>query len=194
MNPLLANHLLNPLNVGSVVDADGEARAGSLICGAVVSMSIKIDDCQILQDAKFKAAGCSRLVAACSLLTERVKGMTTADAGAFLRPFPERILESLGPAAIGQQHCALLAGQALLSAIRKNSDARRAEWSGDDVLICSCFGISEKTIEREVETHYWTEIEEITKACNAGAGCGSCHTMIQDIIDNAGQANMSSER
>ena len=177
-------HFLNPLNVGSVVSPEAIGRAGSVECGAVLVVSLRIDDHQIVRDAKFKAAGCSRLVAACSLLTEQAKGKTTAETAKLAQTSAENDFE-LGPAPSGREHCATLASEALLRAIRNHSDLVRAEWSGDDPLICSCFGVSEGTIEEAIRKGQLLTVAEVTKASNAGAGCRSCHHLIQDVLDEA---------
>jgi NifU-like protein len=71
----------------------------------------------------------------------------------------------------------------LLAAIREYSNAARDDWAGDEALICTCFFVSERTIEREIKTHGLTTVREVTTACNAGGGCGSCHQLIQEILD-----------
>lgn len=86
----------------------------------------------------------------------------------------------------GREHCAKLACDALLAAIREYSDAAREEWIGDEALICTCFFVSERTIEREIATRGLTTVGEVTRACNAGGGCGSCHLLIQEILDTTG--------
>jgi NifU-like protein len=78
--------------------------------------------------------------------------------------------------------CAALARDALLDAIRDFSNAARDDWAGDEALICTCFFVSERTIEREIQSRGLTTVAEVTKACNAGAGCGSCHQLIQEIL------------
>ena len=102
------------------------------------------------------------------MLTEQVTGMTTAEAA------------TLNPAST---NCAALASEALLDAIREYSNAARDDWAGDEALICTCFFVSERTIEREVQTRGLTTVAEVTKACSAGAGCGSCHQLIQEILE-----------
>ena len=101
------------------------------------------------------------------MLTEQVRGLTTAEA-----------------ATIGGDcaSCGALARDALLDAIREYSIAARDDWAGDEALICTCFFVSERTIEREIQTHGLTTVAEVTKACNAGGGCGSCHQLIQEIL------------
>ena len=101
------------------------------------------------------------------MLTERVTGLTTAEAA------------NIGAEATD---CASLARDALLDAIREYSNAARDDWAGDEALICTCFFVSERTIEREIQTRGLTTVAEVTGACNAGGGCGSCHQLIQEIL------------
>ena len=182
MTSALREHFGNPRNVGSVDSPEAESRAGSVTCGAVLVLTLRIDEVQKVVAARFKAAGCSRLVAACSLLTEQAEGMTTGEA-AVLAQTPTKVEDKLGASPQGQEHCVALAGEALLAAIWKYSDSVRADWSGDDPLICTCFGVSEETIERTVRDAALNTVAEVTRACNAGAGCRSCHPIIQDILD-----------
>ena len=176
------DHFFNPRNVGDADEPSFVGRAASLTCGAHVRFSIQVDENQRLSQARFKAAGCSVLVASTSLLTERVVNVSTAEAavigqdgGDLKSHFPE--LES------EREHCPKLACDALLAAIREYSDAARDDWSGDEALICTCFFVSERTIEREIQTRGLTTVAEVTRACNAGGGCGSCHHLIQEILD-----------
>lgn len=116
------------------------------------------------------------LVAAASVLTEQVQGMNTAEAAVIGQQ----------PAALSQTEkvqCVALACNALLDGIREYSDAAREDWAGDEALICTCFFVSERTIEREVQTRGFTTVAEVTRACNAGGGCGSCHQLIQEILE-----------
>ena len=138
-------------------------------------ISIQVDDSQRITDARFKAAGCSTLIAAASLLTERVKGMTTGDAAA-CSELPGAVDQ------FSQRECVALAFEALINAVRGYSDSIRDHWEGDEALICTCFGVSESRIEKEIASKDLTTIAEVTRACNAGAGCRSCWPLIEDIL------------
>ena len=163
----IVDHFLNPRNVGDADEPRFVGRAVSLVCGAHVRFSIQVDEAHAISQARFRAAGCSDLVASASMLTEEITGLTTAEA-----------------ANVGHQleGCAALAREALLDAIRDFSNAARDDWAGDEALICTCFFVSERTIEREIQARGLTTVAEVTKACNAGAGCGSCHQLIQEIL------------
>jgi NifU-like protein len=169
------DEFLNPRNVGDVAEPMFVGRAASFDCGAALRISIQVDDSQKITDARFKAAGCSTLIAAASLLTERVKGMTTGEAAA-CGELPETIDH------FSQRECVALAFEALINAVHGYSDSIRDHWEGDEALICTCFGVSESRIEKEISSKGLNTILEVTRACNAGAGCRSCWPLIEEIL------------
>lgn len=176
---------LNPKNVGEAMPPGFVGRATSFACGGSLRISLHIDELQHITEAKFKAAGCSVLVASASLLTQEVVGKTTGDA-ASLGQQPEEIACLVAEDA---KDCTALAREALLSAITSYSDSVRDEWSGDEALICTCFGVSEQTIERQIQQKQLRTIAEVTRECNPGAGCRSCYPLIEDMLEQ-----VSSER
>ena len=180
MNRLTADHFFNPRNVGDAAEPRFVGRAASLSCGAHVRFSIQVDEAQAVSQARFRAAGCDVLVAAASVLTERVTGLTTAEAAA-VGQTPAELSDELDAA--GSEKCVEMACDALLDAIREYSNAARDDWAGDEALICTCFFVSERTIEREIQARGLTTVTQVTNACNAGGGCGSCHQLIQEILE-----------
>jgi NifU-like protein len=173
----VADHFFNPLNIGDADPPSFAGRSASVICGAHIRFSINVDEEQVVSQARFRAAGCTVLVASSSLLTEQVIGKTTAEAA---QVDLSAHLAGLEP---GREHCSKLACDALLAAIREFSDAARDDWAGDEALICTCFFVSEGTIEREIVSRGLQTVAEVTRVCNAGGGCGSCHQLIQEILD-----------
>ena len=183
-SPPIKEHFLKPRNVGNLDVDCFRGRAGSMTCGAVVQISLRIDNTQRIIDAKFKAAGCSLLVASASFLTEEIKGALTGEVAALAQAPGNIISQALGRIPADKAHCTALVCEALLSAIRSYSDSVRDEWNGDEALICTCFCVSETTIERAIEAGGLRTIAEVTKACNAGAGCRSCYSLIEDILSD----------
>ena len=181
MSDKLADHFFNPRNVGDTDEPSFTGRAGSFLCGAAARLSIQIDETHNISDAKFRAAGCEFLVASLSLLTERVRGNTTAEAAVFGQSHEELIAEIAAEST--NLHCVQLACDVLLAAIREYSNAAREEWNGEETLICTCFFVSEQTIEREIKLRGLTTVREVTSACNAGGGCGSCQQLIMEILE-----------
>jgi NifU-like protein len=180
---LQADLFFNPANVGDAAEPNYIGRSASFECGATMRMSLQVDQSQRISEARFRAAGCSVLVAAASFLATQIKGMTTGDA-ASLGQLNAFLTEQIGPVESNREHCSALACEALISAITEYSDSIRDEWTGDEALICTCFGVSERVIEQEVRSRSLATIEDVTRACNAGAGCRSCYPLIQDILDS----------
>ena len=174
-------HFFHPCNVGDASEPSFVGRAASMQCGAAVRVSIQIDEQHRISDAKFKAAGCSVLVSSLSMLTDRVKGLAPADA-AVIAQAPANIVANSA-----DLNCAKLGCDALVAAIQKYSDAVRHEWNGDEALICTCFCVSERVIETEIAEKGLATVSEVIRACNAGGGCGSCHPLIEEILDAVGR-------
>ena len=175
----LCDHFFNPRNVGDADEPSFTGRSASLSCGALIRFSIQVDEGHSISQARFRAAGCDVLVAAASMLTEQIEGMNTAEAAAIGQE-PAVLSEQMGTE---NARCVELACNALLDAIREYSNTAREDWVGDEVLICTCFFVSERTIEREIQTRGLTSVAEVTRVCNAGGGCGSCYQLIQEILE-----------
>ncbi len=175
-------HFLNPRNTGEVSEADAEGEAASLTCGAILRLTLKIEpDSQLITDARFKATGCGFLIASASVLTETVKELAIGRAATL----PETsITDWFDEFPQPKSHCAQLARDALLAALKNYHSRTREEWAGDEALICTCFGVSELTIEREIQAGSLRNLAEVTRACNAGGGCGSCHPLVEEILED----------
>ena len=176
------DHFFSPTNVGDAAEPSFVGRAASFECGATLRISLHIDDAQRITEAKFRAAGCSALVASASLLTEQVIGKTTGDAAA-IGQHADELRGQLGALPPERNECPALACEALIAAIRGYSDSARDEWEGDEALICTCFCVSERTIEREIQQKGLRTIAEVTRECSAGGGCRSCYPLIGDILE-----------
>ena len=48
-------------------------------------------------------------------------------------------------------------------------------------LVCSCYGINERRIRREID-HGATTIEEIADRCQAGSCCQNCHPTLDELL------------
>ena len=90
----------------------GTGLVGAPECGDVMRLQIEVND-NIITDAKFKTFGCGSAIAASSLATEWLKGMSIDDA---IKMDNMELVEelSLPPVKI---HCSVLAEDAIKSAI-----------------------------------------------------------------------------
>ena len=175
-------HFLNPRNVGEAAEPRVAGEAGSLACGAILRLTLNIDSqLQRITDARFKAVGCGYLVAAASVLTETIKDLSPGRAAVLSET---AVTDWLGEMPAGREHCARLCREALIAALANYHNAAREEWAGDEALICTCFCVSERTIERVVGERSLRTVEEVTRACHAGGGCRSCHPLIVDILED----------
>jgi nitrogen fixation NifU-like protein len=114
--PKVLDHYENPRNVGVFEKDDptvGTGMVGAPACGDVMRLQIKVDDNGIIEDAKFKTYGCGSAIAASSLLTEMVKGMSLDDASEIKNIEIVEELE-LPPVKI---HCSVLAEDCIKAAI-----------------------------------------------------------------------------
>ena len=53
----------------------------------------------------------------------------------------------------------------------------------DGEIVCECFGVTDREIERVVTENHLTTIADVTDYVKAGGGCGKCHEKIQEILD-----------
>jgi nitrogen fixation NifU-like protein len=110
------DHFNNPRNVGTLDKSKsnvGTGLVGAPECGDVMRLQIEVND-NIITDAKFKTFGCGSAIAASSLATEWLKGMSI-DAAIKLDNM-ELVEElSLPPVKI---HCSVLAEDAIKEAIK----------------------------------------------------------------------------
>jgi nitrogen fixation NifU-like protein len=108
------DHFMHPRNVGDMPDADGTGHVGNPVCGDIMELYIKVDEKDVIRDAKFKTFGCGAAIATSSMVTELVKGKTIKDA---LEVSNRAVAEALGGLPRIKMHCSVLAEQALRSAI-----------------------------------------------------------------------------
>ena len=52
-----------------------------------------------------------------------------------------------------------------------------------DEIICQCFQVTEETIRSCIKSGDLNTVEHVTKACEAGGGCHTCHILIELFID-----------
>lgn len=174
-------------NVGSVADAGATGSAGTPVCGSIVRLTLDIDPSDhLIREAKYRSSGCGYAVAAMERLCTILTGTTVPDAASLLgsdRAWNTFIVEQLGEVEPGRTHCLALARDTLAAALRDHRSSYSEHAPGEEALICTCFFVSERTIEAAVREYSLTNIDDVTRHCRAGGGCGSCHPLIADIIE-----------
>ena len=171
-------HFLNPRNVGVIKNADGVGEVGSLACGDALTLYFKMDGEGRIADAKFQTFGCASAIASSSALTELIIGKTLEEAAKITN---EDIAAYLGDLPKEKMHCSVMGQEALEKAIAQYREETAREVEGN--IVCECFGITDREIEKTVRDHRLTSIEDVTGYLKAGGGCGNCHDKIQQIMD-----------
>ena len=174
------DHFLNPRNVGEIENPDGVGEVGSLACGDALKLTFKLDESGKIKDAKFKTFGCASAIASSSVLTELIKGKTLDEAAKVTN---KDIANYLGGLPEQKMHCSVMGREALEAAIDnyKSGGTKKHELVGN--VICTCFGVTDKEIERIIRENNLTTVEDVTNYCKAGGGCGGCVGEIEKIIE-----------
>lgn len=104
----------NPQNVGEIKGASGVGTVGNEACGDIMKLFLKIDENDVIIEAKFKTFGCAAAIVSSSVATELITGKTIEDA---LKVTNEQILEIVGGLPEHKIHCSILAKEAIEKAV-----------------------------------------------------------------------------
>jgi NifU-like protein len=172
------DHFLNPRNAGEIPSPDLNATVGNITCGDALKLTAKLDAAGRIVDAKFQTFGCASAIASSDALIEIIKGKTLDEAA---RITNDDIARYLGGLPEAKMHCSVMGMEALQKAI---AQYRKQPFALEDEgkIVCRCFGVTDKLIEKVVREHNLRTVEEVTHFTKAGGGCGGCHREIEEII------------
>ncbi len=174
----LKDHFTNPRNVGLIESPDGVGEVGSLACGDALKFMFKLGEDNKIKEAKFQTFGCASAIASASALTEMVIGKTLEEAAKITN---QEIAQYLGGLPEEKMHCSVMGKEALEAAIAQAQGKDiKTELEGE--VICKCFGITDKEIDRVVQENHLTTVADVTHYTKAGGGCEQCHQKIEAII------------
>ena len=183
--PEIDEKFKNPRRAGKIADADAAGAGASFVCGTFARFFLTIDaDAKQITDTAYQSDGCGFAVAAAEILARLVVGKKLTELhGSNKNELLAEIETRLGVFPAERRHCAEICLDALHAALADYRVRRVEEFTGEKILICSCFGISEETIESVIAANELTTVEEVGDSCNAGTGCGSCQMLIAELID-----------
>ncbi len=180
--PKISKYFSNPQNAGRAKFANAIGTNATFVCGCALRFTLQIIERKVVE-AKFLTNGCGFMIASADVLAEIIIGKELAELHG-LENLEIQITAKLDEFPESRRHCLNLAIETLQAAFNDFRVSKLEEWSGEKALICTCFGVSEETIEKVITENYCETVEEVSRLCNAGSGCGSCQILIQEIIDS----------
>ena len=175
-----------PQRAGKAEGANAVGTEASFVCGSAIRFTLLIEkETKEILAARYQTSGCGFLIAAAETLAQRIAGKKLIELHGLDHAQLQRQIESeLGKFPANRLHCLHLCLDGVHSALADFRAAQLEEFTGEKALICTCFGVSEETIERVARENSLETVEQIIEICNAGGGCGSCQPLIQDILEN----------
>jgi nitrogen fixation NifU-like protein len=108
-------HLENPRHVGEMADATALGEAVNPVCGDLLRLYLKVEAGTIVE-ASYLVSGCPPSIAAGSVLTEMIRGLSLDEAR---RLRPQDVTLALEYLPRHKEHCSLLAVDALRAALAR---------------------------------------------------------------------------
>ena len=121
----ITEHFRRPRNYGPLPNATVSAECVNALCGDRVRLAVLIDPAGEITEARFTANACAICVAAASLLTERLRGMSSAAARRLDAADVVALVGDAVPPA--RQRCATLPLEALHRALASMGDGARRQ-------------------------------------------------------------------
>lgn len=176
-------HYRNPKNVGEIENPSVVGEAGSLVCGDMLKLYLKINDNNVIEDAKFQTFGCGSAVASSSILTEMIIGKTIDEVKKITN---KDIVDELGGLPPQKMHCSVMGQEALEDALKKldgNDDNKENDITNEEKIICKCFNVSENLLRKEIRENNLKTVDDVTNYVKAGGACGHCKNAIEGILN-----------
>jgi nitrogen fixation protein NifU and related proteins len=93
---VILDHSRRPRNFKALSGANRSAEGYNPLCGDREKVYLTLEG-DVVRDASFQGAGCAISTASASMMTERVKGMTTRQAEELFEKFRDLITSAAGP-------------------------------------------------------------------------------------------------
>ncbi|MDX9970574.1 MAG: SUF system NifU family Fe-S cluster assembly protein [Candidatus Gracilibacteria bacterium] len=112
---IILEHFKNPKNFGKLEKAQKSELGKNTSCGDSIFLELEIEDGKI-KDIAFSGQGCAISIAAMSMLSEKIKGLSLNEIDSLDQNFIKDLLKiDIGP---GRIKCAMLGLETLKKAIK----------------------------------------------------------------------------
>jgi len=107
--------------MGDLRGANAVGQVGNMACGDIMKIYLKINDNEVIEDAKFKTFGCAAAIVSSSIACELIKGRTVEEALNFDN---NEVINEVGELPVHKIHCSVLAKEAIEEAIKNYRKAK----------------------------------------------------------------------
>lgn len=87
---LIVDHSKRPRNFGKLEGADYEATGYNPLCGDKITVYLRLEN-DVVKEIAFHGSGCAISTASASMMTERYKGLSRAEAEALFEAFHKMV-------------------------------------------------------------------------------------------------------
>ena len=105
----------HPKNTGEIRGASGVGTVGNAACGDIMKMYLKVDENEVIIDAKVKTFGCAAAIVSSDVAIDLIKGKTIDEA---MKVTNQDVLDILGDMPSHKIHCSVLAQEAIAEAVK----------------------------------------------------------------------------
>lgn len=171
----IADLIRKPRFCGAAENANAVGSEAKLDCGCFVRVGMHISEASNrIEAVSYTTNGCGFMTAAAESISSQLRGR-------LLTELQGRVDVESG--CIGRPECSPAALKAAQAAFADYRTRRVEEFRGEKPLVCTCFGVTEETVEEFVRSARPVDAIEVSESIRAGSGCGSCRMLIQEIID-----------
>lgn len=105
----------HPKNTGEIRGASGVGTVGNAACGDIMKIYLKVDENEVIIDAKVKTFGCAAAIVSSDVAVDLIKGKTIDEA---MKVTNQDVLDVLGEMPSHKIHCSVLAQEAIAEAVK----------------------------------------------------------------------------
>ena len=114
-NEKVIKRFSHPKNTGEIRGASGVGTVGNAACGDIMKIFIKVNEEEVITDAKVKTFGCAAAIASSDVAVDLIKGKSIDEA---LQVTNQDVLDVLGELPAQKIHCSILAQEAIDAAVK----------------------------------------------------------------------------